>query len=251
MQLPDNLRLNPYLREYYGTVFWSVKGIFNKYLGWFSGEPEELFSIPSDERATTMVELAGGIGNMVDAAQKALNDKQFQWALELSSYALKVESSNQQARNLKVEAMTSLAARQLSPIARNYYLTCALETSAEIDIRATPEVEANVIEFLPVEEHFVIFQMKFQPEVCGDRKTTAVFDFADVKRIISVQLRNGVAVVKHKSLEKPDLKIKTSSAVWKKLLMAHFKDLGEYTKDQLIIEGGITNFKQFLGCFQG
>ena len=109
----------------------------------------------------------------------------------------------------------------------------------------------DVIEFLPVEQHFVIFQIRFQPEVCGDRKTTVVFDFTDVRQKISVQLRNGVAIVKLKSLEKPDLKIKTSSGVWKKLLMTHFKDIGEYNKDQLSKNGGISNFKQFLGCFQG
>ena len=251
VQLPDNLRLHPYNREYYGTVFWSAKGIFNKYLGWFTGEPEDLFSIPSDDKAAMMVELAGGMGNLLESAKKSMNEKQFQWALELATHALKVDSSNQQARNLKVEALTSLAARQLSPNARNYYLTCALEASAEIDVKNTPEVEMNMIEFLPVEQHFVIFQMRFQPEVCGDRRTTVVFDFTDVKQTISVQLRNGVAIVKHKSLEKPDLKVKTTSGVWKKLLMTHFKDIGEYNKDQLNIEGGISNFKQFLGCFQG
>ena len=251
VQLPDNLRLHPYNREYYGTVFWSAKGIFNKYLGWFTGEPEDLFSIPSDDKAAMMVELAGGMGKLLESAKKSMSEKQFQWALELATHALKVDSSNQQARNLKVEALTSLAARQLSPNARNYYLTCALEESAEIDVKNTPEVEMNMIEFLPVEQHFVIFQMRFQPEICGDRRTTVVFDFKDVKQTISVQLRNGVAIVKHKSLEKPDLKLKTTSGVWKKLLMTHFKDIGEYNKDQLSIEGGISNFKQFLGCFQG
>ena len=251
MQLPDNLRLHPYNREYYGTVFWSVKGIFNKYLGWFTGEPEDLFSIPSDEKATMMVELAGGIGSLLESAQKALNEKQFQWALELATHALKVDGFNQLARNLKVEAMTSLAARQLSLISRNYFLTCALEASAEIDIQIPPEVEMDVIEFLPVQQHFVFFQIRFQPEVCGDRRTTVVFEFTDVKPKISVQLRNGVAIVKHKSLKKPDLKIKTTSGVWKKLLKKHFEDLGQYDPDQLIIEGGISNFKRFLECFQG
>ena len=42
IQLPKNISDSPYLYEFYGTVRWSVKSIFNGYLGWFSGNPSEL-----------------------------------------------------------------------------------------------------------------------------------------------------------------------------------------------------------------
>ena len=37
VKLPNHLAHRPYLREYYGTVQWSVRAIFNGYLGWFHG----------------------------------------------------------------------------------------------------------------------------------------------------------------------------------------------------------------------
>ena len=42
IELPENIASSPYLYEFYGTVRWSVKSIFNGYLGWFSGNPSEL-----------------------------------------------------------------------------------------------------------------------------------------------------------------------------------------------------------------
>ena len=35
--LPPALKEHPYLQEHYGTLEWSVKGVFNGYIGWFSG----------------------------------------------------------------------------------------------------------------------------------------------------------------------------------------------------------------------
>ena len=42
IKLPESIADSPYLKEFYGTVRWSVKSIFNGYLGWFSGNPAEL-----------------------------------------------------------------------------------------------------------------------------------------------------------------------------------------------------------------
>ena len=250
IHLPEKLHLHPSLHEAYGTMFWSVKGIFDKYLGWFSGDPADLFPLPSQNKAAIMVKLVGGLDNLVAAAKKALNDTHFQWALELSSHALKVNNSCQQARNVKVEALKSLAALQKNMIARNYYLTCAKEESGIADSNPTFHARAHVIDFLPVEELFVTLRMKFQPEVCGERNTTAMFAFPDVNQTISIQLRNGVAVVKNKPLTNSDLKVTTTSSVWKQLLITHFKALVS-VRDQIRIEGGIAHFMQFILCFQG
>ena len=51
VKLPKEIAKSPYLYEFYGTVRWSVKSIFNGYLGWFSGNPSELD--PKNARASS------------------------------------------------------------------------------------------------------------------------------------------------------------------------------------------------------
>ena len=38
--MPKRLKDHPYLQEFYGTFDWSIRGIFNSYLGWFSGDAD-------------------------------------------------------------------------------------------------------------------------------------------------------------------------------------------------------------------
>ena len=40
VHLPKQLAQKPYLLERYGTVRWSIKGLFSGYMGWFSGNIE-------------------------------------------------------------------------------------------------------------------------------------------------------------------------------------------------------------------
>lgn len=47
VKLPESLRDLPYLQEHYGTVAWSIRGIFEGYAGWFDGNPTRLNPLPA------------------------------------------------------------------------------------------------------------------------------------------------------------------------------------------------------------
>ena len=50
LQLPPSIADDVYLLEHYGTVEWSVKGVHEMYMGWFSGFIGELLPLtPNDE----------------------------------------------------------------------------------------------------------------------------------------------------------------------------------------------------------
>jgi alkyl sulfatase BDS1-like metallo-beta-lactamase superfamily hydrolase len=58
-------------------------------------------------------------------ARRALADNNFQWAAELTDYVLAVEGGNVEAKRLKANALTELGKRQISAIARTYYVSAA------------------------------------------------------------------------------------------------------------------------------
>ena len=47
--MPRRLKDHPHLQEFYGTIDWSVRGIFHSYLGWFSGDAADLFPLTKVE----------------------------------------------------------------------------------------------------------------------------------------------------------------------------------------------------------
>lgn len=125
VKLPPALADSPYLQEFYGTVAWSVRAIYAEYAGWFDGNPTQLFPLPEQGRAARIIELGGGREQVLSKARRAHADKDFQWAAELADYVLAVDSGNVEAKRLKANALRELGERQISAIARNYYLSAA------------------------------------------------------------------------------------------------------------------------------
>ena len=62
---------------------------------------------------------------MLSRARRALADADFQWAAELTDYVLAIDDRNVEAKRLKAAALTERGERQVSAIARNYYLSAA------------------------------------------------------------------------------------------------------------------------------
>ena len=123
--LPPALAASPYLQEFYGTVAWSVRAIYADYAGWFDGNPAKLFPLPEKDRAARVIELTGGREQVLPRASRALATKDFQWAAEPTDYVLAIDDGNVEARRLKAAALGELGERQISAIARNYYLSAA------------------------------------------------------------------------------------------------------------------------------
>ncbi|MBZ5605012.1 MAG: hypothetical protein LAO79_22165 [Acidobacteriia bacterium] len=111
--------------EFYGTVAWEVRAIYENYAGWFDGNPSNLFPLSGNDRAARIIELAGGRDQVLLRARRAVVNKDFQWAAELTDYVLAIDGGNVEAKRLKATALMELGERQISAIARNYYLSAA------------------------------------------------------------------------------------------------------------------------------
>jgi uncharacterized sulfatase len=127
VRLPDHLAQSPYLQPYYGHPSWAVRSIFNGYFGWFDGNPSKLFPLPPKQRSSRWIELSGGRSRLIEEARRALASKEAQWAAEICDVLLDADPSNREVKVLKASALEALAADNLNPLARNYYLSVALE----------------------------------------------------------------------------------------------------------------------------
>lgn len=125
INLPEELAQHPYLQEFYGTVAWSIRGIYCQNAGWFDGNPTNIWPLPAKERAEKLVALSGGSAKMLENAEAALAGGEFQWAAEQADYLLDLEPGNRAAMTVKVKALRELGERQMNATARNYYLSVA------------------------------------------------------------------------------------------------------------------------------
>ncbi|MFZ5672339.1 MAG: alkyl sulfatase dimerization domain-containing protein [Pseudomonadota bacterium] len=125
VKLPSDLARSPYLQEYYGSVAWTVRGIYADHVGWFDGNPTNIVPLAPAERAAKVIEMAGGADATLARARRAVEGGEFQWAAELTDHVLAVDAANAAAKEIKAAALTELGERQVNATARNYYLTAA------------------------------------------------------------------------------------------------------------------------------
>jgi alkyl sulfatase BDS1-like metallo-beta-lactamase superfamily hydrolase len=126
VKLPPHLVENPYLQEFYGSVEWTVRGIYADRVGWFDGNATNLFPLQEKDRAARLIALIGGPDQVLARSRDALVAREFAWAAELADYVLANDGANASAKRIKAQALTELGERQISAIARNYYLSSAL-----------------------------------------------------------------------------------------------------------------------------
>lgn len=124
--LPDHLTSLDYLEEVYGNVSWTVRNIFNQYVGWFDGNPLRLYSdFTRVEEARRMVELAGGEDELLKNARTALERNDAAWAARLADHLLVLAPDNADYMLLKADALEVLGETMLTATGRNFTLTAA------------------------------------------------------------------------------------------------------------------------------
>ena len=136
IQLPPELSSSPFVREFYGTVRWSVKSIFNGYLGWFDGNVSNLDPLPSEDYAKRLAALSGGEKKLFEALEKAILDEDMQWGLQLSDSLLALNYETEATNKLRQKAIQHIGDRALNPNKRNYFLSSANELNP--NYRAQP-----------------------------------------------------------------------------------------------------------------
>ena len=120
VRLPDTLRGEPYLGEFYGAVAWAVREIFAAKIGWFDGNPTNLVPLAPIEEAERMAALAGGGEQLVRQAQTALRNEDYRWAALLADHLVHLGETTE-GRRIKADALDGIS-RDILPISGKNYL---------------------------------------------------------------------------------------------------------------------------------
>jgi alkyl sulfatase BDS1-like metallo-beta-lactamase superfamily hydrolase len=250
VKLPPHLASKPYLREYYGTVAWSIRNICNGYLGWFSGNATDLNPSPIKERAEAMARLAGGQKALLEHAEDALKKKDHQWVLVLADAYLALDPGAEKAAKLKVEALRALGQNQGNANAKNYYYTQAMETEGKLKITQA-QVNPDVVERVPLGAIFSAMGAKLDPEKSADVTKTVRFRFTDTDEAYTVHVRRGVAFMEKRYAPAADITVTVDSKLWKRLAAKIDNPAAAYAMGKVKVEGGVVGLVKFSSLFQG
>lgn len=126
-RLPPALERAWHARGYYGSVSHNVKAIYQRYMGWFDGNPARLWPHPPEALGPRYVAAMGGIDRVVDLAQQALDSGDYRWAATLLDHAMFTDGEHVGARELYADTLEQLAYGAENATWRNFFLSGATE----------------------------------------------------------------------------------------------------------------------------
>ena len=125
--LPAGLGNEFFNRGYYGTLSHNAKAVYQRYLGWFDGNPAHLNPHPPVESAKRYVRFMGGADAVMDQARASFAEGDYRWVVEVVNHVVFAEPDSAPARLLQADALEQLGYQSESGPWRDFYLSGAME----------------------------------------------------------------------------------------------------------------------------
>jgi len=192
IKLPDTLAKAWYNRGYYGSVSHDSKAVFQRYLGWFDGNPANLDPLPPVEASKRYVEFMGGSRAVLSKAKKYFAKGEYRWVAQVMNHVVFAEPKNQEAKELEADALEQLGYQAESGPWRNFFLTGALELRQGIVRIPGQSGSSDVIKAMPLDMIFDLMAVHLNGQKAAGKKISVNWKFTDTGEKYLLTVENSV-----------------------------------------------------------
>jgi alkyl sulfatase BDS1-like metallo-beta-lactamase superfamily hydrolase len=189
IEMPPALDAQWHTHGYYGTANHNVKGIYQRYLGWWDCNPAHYWQHPAEAAATRYVETIGGIDATVAKAQQYADDGDLRFAAELCSHAVFADPTHDGARSLLADVLTRIGYGAEAATWRNIFLTGAHELGAAP--KPIPASAAGIAAALTITQLFDTLAIRIDGRRAWDTSASIRWHFTDSNETYRMELSNG------------------------------------------------------------
>jgi alkyl sulfatase BDS1-like metallo-beta-lactamase superfamily hydrolase len=249
IEIAENFAMPPALEKawhthgYYGSVNHNVKAVYQRYMGWFDGNPGRLWAHPPEALGPRYVEAIGGIDRVVEIAQRAFDEGDFRWAATLLDHAVFSDQSHEGAKALYADTLEQLAYGAENATWRNFFLAGATELREGNFGTPTQTASPSLLSQLSPEQIFDSLAISVNGPRAWDFDLALDISFADLGSNYRLTLRNGVLVYRKVPADEASagvtLKLETKVRL---LLLAN----GDFTSPGLEIGGDAAVLQQLV-----
>ena len=237
------------LQEKYGKVSWSIRNVYNGYLGFFDGRAVNLEPLSDKKRSKYIFELIGSKEKLIEEINKANGALNYQWAAELCDVGLFNFPEDKEIKKLYSTSLENLSKIEKNPIARNYYLSEAYELSQKISPSLKYTVSAEQAKNIPLSTFFDAMGPRLDPIKAKNKFTRIGFNITDSSEKFGVIIRNQIAEISEFYDEDYDAIVTVDSNTWKGIVLKTENAVSAIASGKLKITGESIKFLQFSSMF--
>jgi alkyl sulfatase BDS1-like metallo-beta-lactamase superfamily hydrolase len=244
-EMPPALERAWHTHGYYGSVSHNVKAVYQRYMGWFDGNPGRLWPHPPEALAPRYVGAMGGIDRVVELAQAAFDAGDFRWAATLLDHAVFTDTGHAAARALYADTLEQLAYGAENAVWRNFFLSGATELRDGNFGTAVTAASMSMLSQLTLEQIFDSLAIRVDGPRSWDLDIATDISFADSATNYRLTLRNGVLVYRKVAADPATatVTVKLDSKI-RLLAMA----VGDFASPGLELSGDQAALQSFLGA---
>lgn len=191
-KLPGSLDQKWYTRGYYGSLSFNTRAVYQRYMGFYDGNPANLNPLPPVDTAKRTVEAMGGGAAVLDKMRKAMASGDYRWAAQLGNQLLFAEPDNADAHKAQAETLEQLGYQSENATWRNMYLTGAMELRNGVPPHAGTSVSVDMVRAMSPEMFFDYLAVRLDSDKAVNHDLTLNWTFDDLQKDFNLTLRNGV-----------------------------------------------------------
>ncbi|MFN8034287.1 MAG: alkyl sulfatase dimerization domain-containing protein [Mycobacterium sp.] len=199
LEMPPALEQAWHTHGYYGSVSHNVKGIYQRYMGWYDGNPAHLWQHPPQAQAQRYVKAMGGAEAALAIARSAFDEGDYRWAAEVLDRL--IFAGHDDARALQADTFEQLAFGSENGTWRNVYLAGAHELRN--GVFGTPVSSTGLASALTVEQMFSSIAIRVDGPRAWDTRVTLCFVLPDLDQVHRIDLRNGTLIQQRVAAAEP------------------------------------------------
>jgi len=228
-EVPKSLQQQWAARSYHGDVQNNVRGVVNRFLGHFDGNPVNLIPLSPKDSAPLYVEMMGGSAKILARGKELIGQGKYLHASEILNRLVFAEPQNQPARQLLADAYEQLGYQAESTSVRNTFLQGAYELRnglpGGVPVRSNVP---DVVRAMSTEQWLDFVGISMDPKKAEGMRFTINLATPDNGEKFVVEMSNAtLTTIKGFQAPKPDLTVTVDRADLNQVMMgvASFDDL--------------------------
>ena len=252
LTLPESLNQQWYTHGYYGTLNHNIKAIYQRYIGWYDGNPANLHALPPEPAAAKFVEYMGGADAVIERAREDYAQGEYRWVAQVMSQVVFADPDNAEARALEADALEQLGYQAEAGTWRNWYLVGASELRNGIAAEASMggSASADTLRAMPIPLFFDYWGVLLNAEKADGQRMVVNWVFSDTGEEYALNLSNSALTYRENYLAAdPDVTVTLARATLNAIILGETTVADELDAGAIEVDGDGERLLDLLDMF--
>ena len=234
-------------RGYYGTLRHNSRAVYQRYMGWYNGNPANLNNLPPEAAAKKYVEYMGGEASVIKRARADFDKGEYRWTAEALKHVVFANPNSKAGKDLLADSLEQLGYQAESGPWRGVYLMGAYELRNGVPAAGGINTASpDTIKAMPPEMLFDYLAVRLNGPKAAGKKIFLNIELPDLKQQYGLAVEN--AVLNYgKPLAQADAKLTLNKTTLDAIQLKETTLEQAIAKGDLKIEGKREAFAEFMG----